>query len=420
MISKKNECYVYITLPGQTEAITAGKFSLAQDRRGLALGRFVYGKSYLERPDALALDPVELKLSEKVYETRAMKGVFGVLRDASPDYWGRRVIEHYSGKPELNELDYLLYSPDDRAGALGFGLNVIPPAPKREFNKTLDLAKLQQLTEVIIHDEENPSRLANDQVADLLLLGTSMGGARPKAVVEDKDGLWIAKFNRFDDKWNLARVEHAMLVLAQRCGLQTADSKVVQIGGRDVLLVKRFDREKKPDGYLRARMISALTLLHSEDTFQSRDKWSYIALVEELRRVSAEPGKDAAELFRRMCFNALISNTDDHPRNHAVIAREQEWKLSPAYDLTPFTPISQERRDLAMICGSQGRFANAENLLSQHGRFLLEYEEANTILGKMENFVKNNWFSIARAEGVSDADCKKIESAFVYPGFRNI
>jgi serine/threonine-protein kinase HipA len=420
MISKKNECYVYITLPSQTEAVTAGRFVLTTDKRGLSVGRFVYGKSYLERPNAVALDPVELKLSARVYETRAMKGVFGVLRDAGPDYWGRRIIEHYSGKSELDELDYLLYSPDDRAGALGFGLNVIPPAPRREFNKKFDLIKLQQLADAIVNEEDQSSAvLVNDQVTDLLLIGTSMGGARPKAVVEDKEGLWIAKFNRFDDKWNAARVEHAMLVLAHRSGLQAADSKIVQIGGRDVLLVKRFDRKKTSQGYLRARMMSALTLLHSEDTFQSRDKWSYISLVEELRRISGQPEKDAAELFRRMCFNALISNTDDHPRNHAVIASEQDWRLSPAYDLTPSTPVSLERRDLAMICGNQGRFANAENLLSQHARFFIEYEQANLMLGKMESFIKNNWYSIARAEGVSEADCKKIESAFVYPGFRS-
>ena len=161
-----------------------------------------------------------------------------------------------------------------------------------------------------------------------MLVGTSMGGARPKTVVEDKDGLWLAKFNRPDDKWNHARVEHAMLVLSRNCGIHAAHSKVIQVAGRDVLLVKRFDREKAKEGYLRSRMVSALTLLRTEDSHRSRDKWSYVLLSEELRRVSTEPKRDAAELFRRMCFNALISNTDDHPRNHALIARDQDWILS--------------------------------------------------------------------------------------------
>jgi serine/threonine-protein kinase HipA len=418
--TQQDECYVYITLPGQTNAVAAGRFVLTVDRRGIPLGRFVYGKRYLERPDAVALDPVELKLTPRVYETRALHGVFGALRDAGPDYWGRRVIERYCGKPELSELDYLLFAPDDRAGALGFGLNVIPPAPKREFNKTLEISKLQQIADAIINEEEFHSDEVDNQIQDLLLMGTSMGGARPKAVVEDEGGLWIAKLNRSDDKWNQARVEHAMLVMARRAGLNAADSKIVDVGGRDVLLVKRFDREKMADGYLRARMISALTLLRAEDTYQSRDRWSYISLVEELRRFSAEPEKDAAELFRRMCFNALISNTDDHPRNHAVIAKEQNWRLSPAYDLTPSMPVSTEHRDLAMICGDQGRFANADNLLSQHARFLLEREQAEAILTAMESYVKSNWYAISRAEGVSDVDCEKIASAFVYSGFRSV
>lgn len=241
-----SECYVYITLPSQTEPVTAGRFALTPDPRGTLIGRFVYGKSYLARPDAVPLDPVELKLAPQVYETIALNGVFGALRDSGPDYWGRRVIERHAGKPQLGEIDYLLYSPDDRAGALGFGLNQTPPAPKRLFNQTLDLEKLQSVADAIVKDEELPADAANDQIEDLMLIGTSMGGARPKAVVEDENGLWIAKFNRPDDKWNSARVEHAMLLLARECGLHVAESRIVTAGGRDVLLVKRFDREKAP------------------------------------------------------------------------------------------------------------------------------------------------------------------------------
>lgn len=414
----ERECYVYVTLPGQIDMVTAGRFVLTVDRHGMPVGRFIYGKRYLERPDAVALDPVELKLASRTYETIALKGVFGALRDAGPDYWGRRIIERHSGKVELSELDYLMYSPDDRAGALGFGLSKMPPVPERIFNQTLDLEKLQKIADAIINEEEFSNAVANNQIADLLLIGTSMGGARPKAVVEDKEGLWIAKFNRSDDKWNQARVEHAMLVLARHCGLTVADSKIIGIAGFDVLLVKRFDREKTSAGYLRARMISALTLLHAEDTYQSRDRWSYLLLVEELCRISAEPKKDAAELFRRMCFNALISNTDDHPRNHAILAKEHDWKISPAYDLTPSVPVSIERRDLAMICGDQGRLANAANLLSQHARFSLAQEQAIVILNEMESAVKNNWYAISRTEGVSERDCEKIATAFGYPGFR--
>jgi serine/threonine-protein kinase HipA len=136
-----------------------------------------------------------------------------------------------------------------------------------------------------------------------------------------------------------------------------------------------------------------------------------------LRRISAEPKKDAVELFRRMCFNALISNTDDHPRNHAVIAKGREWKLSPAYDLTPMPQVSLERRDLAMICGDEGRFANAGNLLSQAARFFLSHDDAAAIVDGMKDRIKDAWYETARRAGVSEKDCAHIAGAFAYPGF---
>jgi serine/threonine-protein kinase HipA len=411
-----SECFVYITLPGETAAITAGKFVLTKSPRGDALGRFVYGRSYLDNPHAVELDPVELKLSPKTYETAQLHGVFGALRDAGPDYWGRRVIEKHAGKPLLGELDYLLESPDDRAGALGFGLNTIPPAPLRKFNRTIDLEKLQALADALVKDEL-PNDPAAPQVQDLLLLGTSMGGARPKAVVQDDDGLWIAKFNRADDRWNNTRVEHAMLRLARECGITAAESRIETIGGKDVLLIKRFDREKTAKGYTRARMVSGLTILRADEAPESRRNWSYVILVEELRRIVAEPKKDARELFRRVCFNALISNIDDHPRNHAIIAKEKDWKLSPAYDLTPSPQVSLDHRDLAMDCGDQGRYANAKNILSQHPRFLLDKDEAEKIVDDMKQRVQATWYDTLRASGVSEKDADTIRGAFVYPGF---
>jgi len=412
------ECFVYITLPGETEFVTAGKFQLTTDRHGVATGRFVYGKSYLARDDAVPIDPLELKLAERTYTTNRLRGVFGALRDGSPDYWGRRVIEKHAGLARLGEIDYLLHSPDDRAGALGFGLNREPPAPRRRFNRTLDLERLQRMADAIIADEEPPSNTEAAQVEDLMLIGTSMGGARPKAVIEDESGLWIAKFNRPDDKWNHARVEQAMLTLARTCGLRVSRSRVTTIGDRDALLVKRFDREKTERGYRRARMLSALTLLRADDTHHDRDKWSYIFLAEELRRIVSQPKSDAPELFRRMVFNALISNTDDHPRNHAVIAMDRDWALAPAYDLVPSPEVSTERRDLALACGDAGRYATAENLLSQAARFLLEEDEARAFVDQMEQIVSERWYDIARREGVTEQDCDRVARAFVYDGFR--
>ena len=412
------QCYVYITLPGETRPVTAGRFVLALDRRDEPIGRFVYGRTYLARDNKVDIDPIELKLSHRTYQTARLKGVFGALRDAGPDYWGRRVIERHVGKARLSELDYLLHSPDDRAGALGFGYNVAPPAPLRKFNQTIELEKLQRIAAAIVADEELPADETHAQIEELLLVGTSMGGARPKAIVEDDDGLWLAKFNRDDDRWNSARVEHTMLMLARACGLDVAFSKVVQAGGRDVLLVKRFDRNRVKGGYTRARMVSAMTLLGTEDSHRGRDRWSYVLLAEELRRSSIDPKADAHELFRRMTFNALISNTDDHPRNHAILARDSGWRLSPAYDLTPTTPVSIERRDLAMTVGAEGRRATAENLISESPRFLLERAGAEAIVNQMKDQIRETWYHTARAQGVSEADCHRIRDAFAYPGFR--
>ena len=414
--ASSSECFVYITLPGHVTATTAGKFVLTQNARGDALGRFVYGRSYLNNKDAVEFDPVELKLSTRTFETAQLNGVFGALRDAGPDYWGRLVIEKHTGKPQLGELDYLLESPDDRAGALSFGLSNTPPTPLRKFNRTLDLEKLQNLADALIRDGI-PNEPDAPQVQDLLLLGTSMGGARPKAVVQDEDGLWVAKFNRADDRWNNTRVEHAMMRLARECGITVAESRIVTAGRKDVLLIKRFDREKTARGYTRARMVSGLTILRADESVTMRSRWSYVSLVEELRRIVLEPKRDAAELFRRMCFNALISNIDDHPRNHAVIAKEKDWKLSPAFDLTPSPVVSQERRDLAMDCGDMGRYANERNILSQHPRFLLEKDEAAKIVAEMHAQVASTWYNTARSCSVSEHDTETIRGAFVYPGF---
>jgi serine/threonine-protein kinase HipA len=207
-----------------------------------------------------------------------------------------------------------------------------------------------------------------------------------------------------------------MLRLARQCGISTAESRIERVGGKDVLLIKRFDRDKATEGYTRTRMISGLTVLRADESPAARTRWSYVILVEELRRIVAEPKKDARELFRRMCFNALISNIDDHPRNHAFIAKDNDWKLSPAYDLTPSPVISLDRRDLAMECGDMGRFANASNILSQHARFLLDRDEAEKIVSEMHAQV-SKWYDTVRACGVSEADAETISGAFVYPGF---
>ncbi len=414
-MSSERECFVYIVPPGATGFVTAGRFRLSEDSAG-PVGAFVYGRRYRERPDAVEFDPVELRLSSQVYETARLGGVFGAIRDSMPDFWGRRVIERNAGLAQLEEFDYLMQGPDDRAGALGFGLNVEPPSPRRRFNRALDLEKLQRAANAIMADNPDLAGSAGTRVEELLLLGTSMGGARPKAVVRDGHELWIAKFSRNDDRWNYPSVEHGMLKLAQTCGLNVADSRIETVAGREVLLVRRFDRDWVETGYRRHRMVSALTLLRTGDGPGERGNWSYLLLADEIRRVSADPEEDLSELFCRICFNAAISNLDDHPRNHAILAEDRVWRLSPAFDLTPSPVVALDRRDLAMTCGRFGRYANKTNLLSDHGRFLLGEADATAIFKRITKTVRKDWRPTMRRAGVSDADCDAIKSAFVYDG----
>ena len=416
-MTSERECYVYIVLPGATEFVTAGRFRVSPASGGEAVGEFVYGRRYLERNDAVELDPVELRLRRGPYETARMQGFFGAIRDSMPDFWGRRIIEKNAGHAQLEEFDYLMRGPDDRAGALGFGLNVEPPAPQRTFNRTLDLERLQVAADAVINDQPDIAGSAAGQVEALLLLGTSMGGARPKAVVEYDQDLWLAKFTRRDDRWNHPRVEHGLLKLAAACRLTVADSKITTIAGRDVLLVRRFDRDRTEGGYRRHRLASAFTLLQIDEGSAARTDWSYILLADEIRRASAEPAADLRELYARMCFNAAVSNLDDHPRNHAIIAKERDWRLSPAYDLTPAPVIGKERRDLAMTCGKFGRYASRQNLLSHHARFLLSKDEAAALLDGIVETVRSQWWPEMRRAGVSEADCEAIAGAFLYDGF---
>lgn len=381
---------------------------------GVVVGAFVYNPIYLERSDALPLDSFELPLREGRSETVKLSGIFGSLRDASPDAWGRRIIERHLNRTDLSEVDYLLHSPENRAGALSFGRGKTPPPPASRFNKVLDLAKLREFAKAIEQDEkiELPP-----QVAELIQPGTSLGGARPKNVVETDDGLWIAKFPAREDRWNNTRVEASMLALARECGLRACDHRIVSLGAEDVLLVRRFDRVKIERGYLRHRFVSALTVLDAGESIGDRSRWSYLLLADELRRRSHRSAEDLRELYARMVFNALISNTDDHPRNHGLIAPGRDVELAPAYDLTPNPLISVERRDLALSAGRFNRHANRENLLSEYARFRLSRETANALIDRMKEIVRTRWRAVMRANGVGKRDCEILARSFCYDGF---
>lgn len=430
--SDRAECFVYLQMPGSTETLACGKFVQVRAEGGGTVGAFAYGRQYRARTDAVALDPYALPLSDNEATTTALGGIFGALRDAAPDAWGRRLIEHHTRRTDLSEIDFLLESPEDRAGALAFGRGVEPPAPVRAYNRVVDLADLLDAARQVDAGPDATAAAAggapskNHLEAARFLLehhGTSMGGARAKSVVRADDALWIAKFPRDGDRWNYAVVEAAMLALAARCGISVPETRIQTVGPRSVLLVRRFDRERA-DGtaggggdWYRHRMVSALTVLRADDAVTNRGRWSYLLLADELRRWSSRANSDRTELFRRMVFNALVSNDDDHPRNHALIAPRREWMLAPAYDIVPNPQPGRHDRDLAMVCGAEGRLARRTNLLSAAGRFGLRLPDAEAIIDAMIATIQANWVSDILAQGGTAADIAAVSTAFVHEGF---
>jgi len=409
-----SECFVYIQLPGSLEVVTAGRFRHEVLPDGVAMGLFVYGSRYLARPDAVPLDPFNLPLEPTEFETAKLNGMFGALRDVAPDFWGRRVIDRRYPDRDLTEFDYLVHGEPGRIGALSFGSDVEPPAPHAggALPGFHDLAELRKAAELIEADEPVP-----EELQEMLVQGSSVGGARPKTVIREDGVTWLAKFPQRGDPWCNAAVEGGMLRLAARCGIRVPETRVEPVGQEKVLLVRRFDRVPFERGELRHRMVSALTVLGLDDGVTERSGWSYLAFADEIQRWSEDPSSDKRELFRRIVFSALISNTDDHPRNHAMLATGEDWRLSPAYDLTPSRSRSLEHRDLAMVAGALGRLASRENLLSEAPRFGLEVDDANGVIDEMKAVIQAHWCAEVLGADGTDEDCEAARGAFLYPGF---
>lgn len=415
-MTSERQAYIYIQLPGTLETVPAALLKVEQLRDGTLVGRFRYGDRYLARPDAVALDPFELPLGDTVHGFTKLKGIPGAVRDASPDAWGRRVIEHKADRApaDLTEIDYLLNGPQDGAGNLSFGLNVQPPALVRRYNRTYQLADLIAAAEAIEEGKRVPQN-----ILEQLDPGTSMGGARPKATIEDDNILWLGKFPEKADRYNQQRVEYATLELARKCGLNVCTARIEPIGGRDVLMLQRFDRQRTDagkGGYLRFGLVSGLTMLGSDDDLLDRAKWSYPLLADQLRRWSDKPDRDCVELFRRVIFNAAVTNDDDHPRNHAAIRSGRGWRLSPAYDLVPKPMTSIDKRALAMAVGHNGRTASIYNIVSQCQRFGLTPAEAKKEIDAIVEVIRS-WREHFHACGVSVQDIDHMATAFLPPCF---
>src|SRR6266436_2387599 len=291
-MTSERQAYIYVQLPGTLATVPAALLRVEKLRDGTFVGRFRYGDRYLERRDAIALDPFKLPLGNLVHEFTKRKGIPGAVRDAGPDAWGRRVIEHKLERSpgDLEEIDYLLNGPQDGAGCLSFGLNLEPPAPAGRYNRTHQLAELVAAAEAIEEGKRVPA-----QILEQLEPGTSMGGARPKATIEDGNRLWVGKFPEKEDRYNLQKVEYATLGLARRCGIAVCNSRLESVGGQDVLMLERFDREYTEDGYLRFGLVSGLTMLDGDENYLDRERWSYPSLADQLRRWSEKPTDDRVE-----------------------------------------------------------------------------------------------------------------------------
>jgi len=410
--------FVFIRLPTSGEVVVAGRYELEPNPAG-HVGHFTYGRSYLARADKIALDPIHLPLREGTVRTALNRGLFGALRDASPDFWGRVVIErtHSPG----NELDYLLATPDTRIGALSFGPT--SEAPQLDRASGVPLEKLERAAEAAEVIEEALAGNESKVMLDPALLDPSsgVGGARPKTVVVDNDGqLWIAKFPARSDRWNNAIAEATYLRLAAECGIRVPESRVLELGNRSILLVRRFDQAP---GLVRRPFLSAHSLLGLDDSVTDRTGWSYIDLAHVLRRISIKPEDDARELYRRAVFNAITSNMDDHPRNHAVVWDDGGWRLSPAYDMAPSVGRAQDERLLAMAVGSirgvEPRWANRGNLISSSAHFGLAESEADALITELKDLVVSRWKEVLASVADRPTVADQIAHAFLdsYPGF---
>lgn len=402
--------YVFHSLPQSDTPVLAGVFQYDFPRKR---GEFRYVRSYLDRKDALPLSPVDLpSLSSNVILSPPGRneGVFGVFRDALPDYWGRLVHASNNAIPlsDVTNIGLMRHPDPLRMGALDFSSESTIPE-SRAIQEVCRLEDLMQATQAILDGNEGS---LDPEKRRLLLQGTSLGGARPKATVFHEGRLWLAKFPAKDDRYDHPRVEMALSDMARASGIETSNTRLISLAdGRAVFLSERFDREphpKKEGIFFRKGFISALTLLGLEE--MENPLGSYPLITDEARKVGINCGP---ELYRRMLFNIAVRNSDDHLRNHGFIREGIRWKISPAYDLmpAPATPGVNTSFDLSIGVGKMGRRATLENALSEAARFGLGRSEAQEIFMAVSRVVKD-WRDFYSTHGVSGIDAEKFSGSF--------
>ena len=401
--SSYKEAYVWIWLPHQTKPVVAGR--LEADNGNVL---FNYGKSYLERigdqPPAMSIYQAELPLLAGALPLLQGLTMPGCIRDAAPDAWGRRVIINKklghkgadTDTSELNELTYLLESGSDRIGALDFQLSPTEYVPRATNNVTMEeLAASAERVEKGV-----PLTPELDQA---LFHGSSIGGARPKALILDQGKKYVAKFSSSTDLYRVVKAEFMAMRLAHLARLDVAPVKLIKAANKDVLLVERFDRLPKDDSWSRKAMVSALTLFELDEMMARYA--SYETLAEVIRHRFTNPKETLRELFSRLVFNILCGNTDDHARNHAAFWNGKELTLTPAYDICPQGRAGNEASQ-AMLISGKNNLSQLKPCLEAAKHFLLSEQNARSIFDHMTATIEQNWEAVCGEAELSEVDKK--------------
>jgi serine/threonine-protein kinase HipA len=379
MTSEPQQIFVWVWLPKATEPVVAGRL----DSAGLTFN-FTYGRTYLEREDAIPLYLPELPLSPEPISPLVGE-MAGCISDAGPDAWGQRVIlNRLTGRAdadpmELGPLAYLIESGSDRIGALDF-----QASPSEYVPRAMKHAPIEELAESAERvEKEIPLSPELDQA---LMHGSSVGGARPKALLDDGEAKQIAKFSSTTDIYPVVKGEFLAMELARRAGLEVAQVRLTTAHGRDALLVERFDR---PGEGRRRALVSALTMLGLDEA--SARYGSYADLADLVRARFTNPAKTLRELFSRIVFNVLCSNTDDHPRNHAAFWDGEMLTLTPAYDICPQPRSGGEAAQLMSIGRDGWRMSQVTGCIERAEVYLLTEAEAREIVDSQIETIEREW-----------------------------
>lgn len=377
---------------------------------------FEYDADWLVRNKMkVSLDPQLQPFTGRQFPTG--KNIFGIFADASPDRWGRvlmnkreRIIAGKEGrKPrKLYDSDYLLGVYDEtRMGGIRFKLDVDGTflSDDKE-NGVPPWAYLRTLEEAARNYENDETGITDQWINQLIKPGSSLGGARPKATVIDTQGrLWIAKFPSKNDESDTGAWEKVVHDLAGLCGLNVPESKLEKFSKYgSTFLVRRFDRDEKR----RIHFASAMTLLGKTDGASAEDGTSYLDIVSFIKAYSSNPKADLLELWKRIVFNMAVTNTDDHLRNHAFIFGKNGWELSPLYDVNP-VPYGDE---LSLLVDDEDNHISMELAVNTANRFGIQREVAEKIVSEIQKVVRDNWERLAKEHGLSRGQIEYMRPAF--------